>query len=911
MLVFINDFMDKTIDESILYQLSIIKGLKEYFEINIDNVEKARQTYKGAQLEKAVNKLHQSFFEFCASYFEEKGKVALTEIRDTLSRGIVALQSKIGNFIYETPESIIVLVQHDRGKEKNITVQYRKLVASSIYNNLVPEVLNYLGSFETRTARLYADLKNIVLQVNDIYLKQHLDNKNDLSGLKQTILYNFSELESVLQNQSDEIKTGLISLARNQVIDVSSDLTSVDLRSRIKNKLKAKPTKTFDDIMSVPEDWFVSASLLNNGLFLDSQILSEQKVISGILQNFNEKIYSGYSEKVLAPINTLLTNIDKALDSTSDKMGKVIFADNTEVRYLFQETYYKIAEILDWLPEEIEISELNYIEGEADNKLENFFPIVVEPYKIARYYFDTRLYDPLYRELEQTDELVKQIVGECREANSLFRFRLDNVQQNRPENIQNVQNFGVFLHSLKKQVQGEKNRLIEAIERIQFKSEESIKNAVSPLYSHSITQAEKKISSMVRDQKGKKFTLSFNKKFKSLATSFNHLILNILYSSSGGVIQTKKILKKQTDTITSVSDILNINEKVMPDKKILSQLPVFYRTLFSSKSLINDDFWISMEKEISEIKNAWHRHRNGYGGAVLITGVHGSGKTALTRYCATHLFKKDRIYTITAPLEGSVNKEDWLSALQMATGQQGNSTDIFRNLLPDNTIIINDLELWWERSVTGSEVLKEIIELVHIFGRKSFFIINCNIHAYNLINKILPLNENFISVVECEPFNARELKSLIQNRHKSSGLTYYFKNKAEEELLQIRTATLFNSFFSFSDGIPGVALNAWLRSITKVEGQNIYIEKPELPNIDILYRISDDWLIIIALFIQHKNMNSSKLARVMKFSDEDSEKNITNLTNAGILEHRENDIYIIARHIEPFLVKVCSEKGII
>ena len=908
---FTNDFVDKTIDESILVQISFVKSFKDYFENNISNVEKARQTYKGGQLEKAINKLHQSFFEFSSTLFEKQGKTTLNEIRNTLTRGLALLQSKTGNYIYETPETIIVLIPQNNGKEKNVTVQYRKLVASFIYNSLIPEVFSYLISFENKSAKLYADLKNIVLQVNDIYLKHNLDSRADMSGLKQSILNSFSELESMLQNQSNEAKSGLINLARNQVIDISVDLTSMDSRDRIKNKLKAKPAKTFEDLLAVPEDWFSSTLLLNNGLYLDCLILSEQKIIAGILQNFKEKIYSVYSEKILAPMNTLLSNIDKALNSTSDKMGKVIFADNTEVRFLFQETYYKIAEILEWLPEEIEISEFGYDEGESGSRSENFMPIVVEPYKIARHYFDTRLYEPFYRELEQTDGLIKQIIGECREANSLFRFRLENAQQNKPENIQNVQNFEVFLQSLKKQVQQEKNRLLEALDHVEIKSEEALKNAVSPLYSHSIIQAEKKISSMVRDQKGRKFTLRFSKRFKALSTSINQLILNLLYSSSGGVIQAKKILKKQTEITTNVSDILNINEKVMPDRNILSQLPVFYRTLFSSKSLINDDFWVSMEKEITEIKSAWHRHRNGYGGAVLITGVHGSGKTALTRYCTNHLFKKDRIYTLSAPLEGTVKPEDWLSALQVATGQRGNSTEIFRNLLPDSTIVINDLELWWERSLKGSEVVKEIIELIHVFGRKSFFLINCNIYSYHLINKILPLAENFISVVECQPLNARKLMLLIQNRHKSSGLTYHYKNQSEVEMSQIRTAALFNSYFSFSDGIPGVAMNAWLSSIIKVTGQNIYVKKPELPDTELLNYMSSDWLIIIALFILHKNMNDSKLARIMKISNEDAKKNITNLANAGILEHRENEVYTIARYLEPFLVKICLEKGII
>ncbi len=912
---FTNEFVEKTFYESVLHQLSFVKTLRNYFETNIGNLERAFEIYKANQLEKAVNKLHQSFFEFCITHFEKQGEKTLSETRDVLSSGLTYLSRKTGNYIFETPESIIVsIIQSNSGKEKNVTIPYRKLVESVVNGSLVPEIFLHLLSFEKNTANMYSGLKNIILQVNDIYLKQKKGDGNELStltDLKQQVLRNFTEIENLLQKQADNTKSALLNYARAQVVEVSNILSSADLRDQVKKKIKVKPKYFIEEILNFPEDWILNSALLNNTLYLDSRVLSEQKIITGIVENFNEKIHSHYTEKVFASIDIILKNVKKASSDISSEMKNVYFDEKTDVRLLFQETYYKISEILEWFPEDIEISEFSYNEENPETKPKEFSPVFVEPYKIARFYFDTRFYDPFYRELEQLEKLVKQTIAECREANSLLRFKLENARLGKTERFEDEQDIIAFLNSLNKQVQNEKDKLQEALKRIRFKSEELIKNAVSPLYSHAIIQAEKKISSQLRDQKGRKFGVGFSNRIKSLENSFNRIVLGVLYSSSGGVIQAKKILKKNTDTKTNVSQILDITEKVMPDKKIVAQIPVFYRTLFSSKSLINDDFWVSMDKEIAGIKNAWYRHRNGYGGAVLITGVHGSGKTALTRYCATHLSKKDRIFTLTAPVEGTVQNNEWLSVLQSATGIKGDSSEIFRNLPPDSMVIINDLELWWERSNKGYGVLKEIIELIHVFGRKTFFILNCNIYSYNLINKVLPLDENFISLIECHPFNAKRLQQLIQNRHKSSGLSFTYKNRTEEELSQIKTAALFNSFFTVSEGIPGVAMNAWLSNISMIEEQSIYIEKPEMPNFDILYHLNEDWLIIIALFILHKNMNAKKLARIMDISDDEAEKKITNLFNAGILETRESDVFTTGRFIEPFLIKVCEEKGLI
>ena len=108
-----------------------------------------------------------------------------------------------------------------------------------------------------------------------------------------------------------------------------------------------------------------------------------------------------------------------------------------------------------------------------------------------------------------------------------------------------------------------------------------------------------------------------------------------------------------------------------------------------------------------------------------------------------------------------------------------------------------------------------------------------------------------------------------------------------------------------------MAINAWLSNIIKVEGQNIYIRKPEMPDVEMLEKMNEDWLVLVALFVQHKNINAEKLARILEITQEEAEKRIDNLSNAGILEQRVNNAFTLGRYIEPFLVKIVAEKGII
>jgi len=915
MLNFTNDFIERSINAATIIQLSLVENLREFFEFNIKNTEKLSESQRGAQLAKSVNKNHQAFLTFSTSFFEKQGDYKLNEIKEAFIDGITSVKTKIGNYIFESPETIMVpIFRENSKKEKNISIPYRKMVSNSINQIILPVILKYLLEYDKNTTKLYSGLKNITLKTNDIYEKRNVNNVNfkaDLQQEKLQILQDFEAMKQMLHFQVTQCKSDMFNTVRNQVIEISTDLLNPNARKHINSKLKTRVASVIETIDSFSEDWESNSRVLNNAVYLDCRILSEQKIISGIIQNFTDKVNLIIAEKVISPIDTIMKNIESWPAKKSPEVKNITFTDNAEVRLMFQETYLKISELLERLPNEIEISDFTLSGDEIKNVSENPGPVKVNPYKIARYYFDTRLYDPFFRELEQLDKLVKKSIIESREANNLLKFRLENEQRNNENNSNSDKDIIDFLNSLKKQASIQKIELTETIERLKFKANEMVKNAISPLYSHSIIQSENKISTLLREQKGKKFSLVFSKKIELIKENVNTLVVSLLYSSSVGVIQAKKYLNKSEDAKVGIGQILDVAEKEMPNQKAFSQIPVFYRTLFTSKSLINDDFWVPMEKETALIKSSIQRHKNGFGGAVLITGVHGSGKTALTRYCATHYFKKDRIFTINAPVDGSVNPADWLAQLRLVAGDNVDSYEIFRNMPHESAIIINDLELWWERTNEGYAVLKEIIDLIRVFGRKIFFIINCNTHSFNQINKIFPIEDNFLSVIECNPFDAKKLQQLIHHRHKTSGLNYIYRNITEESVSQINTASLFNNYFSYSSGIPGVAMNAWIGNITKIDEQDIFIKKPELPNIDVLNNINPDWLIVIALFIQHKNMSADKLAKVLGISKDEAENIVYNLSNARILELRENDVYSLGRYLEPFLVKICQEKGII
>ncbi len=906
-------FVEETFEKAVKAQLTFVHTFKEEIHANLEALEKESEEGSVLQFLKSVNKNHQAFLSYFTNFFEKKSPLVLNETKDILLLGLKAFHTKLGNYLFESPETFIVTIKEGK-KEKNISIPFHKILDNHLNHTINYVSFNQLSSLEIEYESMYAELKDIILNSNELFENLIRDPKNRKEKLSQgdkKLMNDIKTLEDKILQQIPTFRSNLLHAARNQVISFVSASAGENLLHQFKTKVNSKHENKLEQLDAFPEEWNSNLILINNGLYLDCFVLQNQKMIGRIINRTSERITSTLTEKAINPINGLLASIGKGILPRPVSISEFHSPDILAVRELFQESYIKITEFIEKFPVETEISNHKVDAIQNSESHTDIFPVRVEPLKIARFSIDTIFCDPYYRLLEHLESQVKQIMEEFREINTLIKFRYTNPEiQDKQEQL-NKQDQLIFTGKLNVQLLKIREKLDREVEQLNYQSESLIRNAFSPLFSHSIIDSEKKINVRIREQKGKAINIGLTKTINKIKEAFTNQIVALLYSKSSGVILAKKYLKLIKPEKTSISQILDLTEKLMPDKRTFAQIPVFYLNLFKSKSFINDDFWIPRVEETLQIKNARKRHKDGHGGAILIMGEHGSGKTALTRWATNHLFRIDHIFNVNAPVNGSVKPSDWLDSLRKATKNTGNADEIAGNLPTDSVIVVNDLELWWERSNDGYVVLEEIMNLAQNYSRRIFFILNCNIHSYQIINKVFPLDDSLLSIIECSPIDSKQIQQLILKRHKASGLTYEYNNQTEETMLPIRMAALFNSYFNYSKGNPGIVLSAWLRNIKSVNNQFLIIANPELPNTECLNELDKDWLVVIALFIQHKNMNAEKLARIMTLTTDDAEVYLTRFFNAGILTLREDNVFTLNSYLEPFIVKVCIEKGII
>ncbi|MCB0296411.1 MAG: hypothetical protein KDG51_14515, partial [Calditrichaeota bacterium] len=64
--------------------------------------------------------------------------------------------------------------------------------------------------------------------------------------------------------------------------------------------------------------------------------------------------------------------------------------------------------------------------------------------------------------------------------------------------------------------------------------------------------------------------------------------------------------------------------------------------------------------------------------------------------------------------------------LEKALQTRGDYPRIFENLPARCAIIIDDLELWWERSRDGFAVVAQLLALIEQYGAQCCFLVNLN-----------------------------------------------------------------------------------------------------------------------------------------------------------------------------------------
>ena len=788
---------------------------------------------------------------------------------------------------------------------------YRKILNFYLKENGYRQLNDFLVQFNQFSSSFIASIRDAILLFEnelEVFQKNVFDEdfqKEKFEAMSYGVLLRFDEIQkSNFENQSISRNNLLLEFRKNLQL-LGNDLAKINANKIVaKKRRKNSYYQLLKDVnLSFSENWRKDKALYSSLLGLDLQMFSLQFRLKEELKDFRQKFCQQIDTGLLLKIKTFAENIKGITDP------REIPEFDFDVSFLqqndFSELLHKgIDGIIESVPEKVRVVDLRdtEISGDLDKETSS---VEIPLKRVAKHYINFFLGGLIEVDLKTTSEEIKKITYLLKDHLSYMHFEMENIDDISMGETKEVQ---VIIQETIKEIYNEEQKIKKLREDFESNIEKNTKRAFDALSPHKIAKSSKEIIQTLRELTPKKGTGYIDKTIDDLRESFKSFISRVLYSRSEGVLLARELSERSNQRSLS-EQMLDLLDGISPAKEVHDSIPTYYKNLFSGRSSISEDFWIERPIEQGMFEKAWRHYQSGYYGAVMVLGERNSGKTAFCRYATKKYCSDKQVYHVFPPANGSISIKDFSVAISHVTNLGGSVYQIFDKLPYHSVVVLNDLELWWESSENGLGVVKELFNLIKKYSSKCFFIINMNRNTYQKMRELMGVDDYFISILASQPFDSEELKDLILIRHRSGGLKMSFGKVSEDKISEIRLAGIFNKYFNYSEGNPGLALYAWLTSVNKLSGDRLIMSVLQKPNLSLFDAINDTWKVILAQLILHKRMDMAKLKRVLQIDSREIEQNINAMQMAGVITEKNVGLYIVNPILDKFLSNYLHGNG--
>lgn len=919
---------DKTLQPIFKHHQELLLELEERGDAISKELDKIKEIPELFKRKKAIDKLkNESFFKLNSFISGELIEEQLSEQKEKLQTGIDWYLDQLTSDFHRFPKKLKIEYEDEAFEIKsNDQLRTRALkrwkrFKHSFIGKPITQQIKYrevARYYQLNSRMVFADriFKKLLDDENKFYKQLRQTTSSIISALNEIerriwaeekgwngeLLKNVSEAIEIQKESVSGLETlyhsRLLVEYRNNLSLMRRDMEKVHVNQLVgsRNADKKLFGQSEKELRNFPENFSVDVRTLVNMIALELSVNSIQNRQETLLVDLWNHLSMSVSTNYLKKVENFISKLEK--DEEID-FQKVKFEVNfeAELQEIFDQHQAKMIQLIDELPDSIEIYSLMDAGSASESE-----PIEIPVSRMAEYYMKSRYESPIEEHFHSLLETIKRGIFSSQESVNLAQFHLENKDANDFSEKE-------VIATCKAKLGKEKDGLIEAIAEFKEESEKLLENAYEPLASVRVQESAEDFTIGLRSYQGKQVLSGAGAIANSVKDFVQNILIKLLYKKSETILFAGK-LDKNAKPVSTNSILLDLKEKLSPLKKGIQYLPQYYVTLFNGKSNINKDFWVKRPIEESAFKKAVKRHRAGFHGGILLLGNRNSGKTTFGRHIAQSIFKSSTVYSMFPSIPGTCSLEGFNQAMSKATQKRGDSWQMLSRLPNNSVLIINDLELFWERSEEGLKVIQKLESLIDEFGHKVLFIVNMNPHAFNLINQLTSLEESFIEVINMEPFDAEGLNQLVMKRHKSSGLAFGY-NEKQGQINELKTASLFNDYFNYSKGSPGVTLNGWLSNITASSNDFVTINKPVSPSLDVFDQLDEDWIMLLVQFILHKRLTAAKIIRIVRWSEEKTSEKIHAMLRSGLVVEKSSGVYNLDPILDPFILEALNEKEIL
>jgi AAA+ ATPase superfamily predicted ATPase len=775
------------------------------------------------------------------------------------------------------------------GYPAGCSIPYRMVAEHFLLHRRHAFLTSYLKRFLKESAASLTAIRGEMVELSErlqelekeVGVEEMPDRRSD--GVFEAFRKGLDESEEESHRRSRLFRNRLFLEFRKNLISMQGELDHFGVRQRLKKR--RVPPKIYRQLVrsngAFSMSWMQEITLVSNKISVDVAVASLHSRVYDRTAEFVSLVHQEIDSHLTAPLARMQESLAESVKGEAEESIELTLDQAHTIPESFDEAHDEILELTRNLPEKLTVKGQDDATGDAVDEID--VPLI----SLTQHYIESKFLSPVQEVLTDASEKLRKTGFSVKDHLNLARYGVDSIE---PDVSDRAAASTLILKKALDHLSREA-KVLEAIkEEIAQKTRGALESAFQPLAPHLIVDSTVSFTDAYRDYASKRVFSRFGALLRIGWNFVEDRLIRLIYSRSEGLLFARRITRPAPST---ASNLLTLVHSLSPTPEVLKSLPQFYINLFSGRSSVGGDFWVPRQREERAFEEAVRRYRDGSHGAILVIGDRNSGKTSLCRRFGLQHFSKGRAFHVFPPRTGSIASDSLERALGQATGFRGTPGSILRSIPHGSVLFFHDLELWFERHAEGTGVIEKILKQIEKHAQDVLIVMNTNPGAYELLRQLVPLQEVCIEQITLSPMDAEDLKEMILRRHTSSGMHFFLGRRAEQSLSRFSLARLFDLYFVCSDGNPGVALNRWLSSITRVNGDELRMRPPELPSTGALETLSDDALITLMQYVIHKRLTPAKLARITGSAKDATRRTANRMTAIGLLEEKFPDLFTI------------------
>ena len=399
------------------------------------------------------------------------------------------------------------------------------------------------------------------------------------------------------------------------------------------------------------------------------------------------------------------------------------------------------------------------------------------------------------------------------------------------------------------------------------------------------------LQTLIEDRLQENFRLSniFNSDDNFLPIPLQSTIKQLRVNQNVVVSGLRKWVSKQTKALRRFQRSVEIEESLSLSEKIVRYFQcrnsglanAHYNSIFMTKGYIGESFCVGRKDELEHLAKLIQDWKEGFRGAVLLSGERLSGKSLIGELAINRYFSQNSISLAPQSIisvqgrriKTTYNLEECLAFIR-------------KHMVNVPCLVwIDDLELWQDPATPLGKNVEALRQYIDNYGNQIFFLIAMSNALRHHLEKCYDLLKIFQAEINLDKIPLADMRDAIMIRH---GATH--KNLVDEkgrdispQQFQKMTAKVHKS----THGNIGEALNIWAFSTRLVNEDQVIHDLStlyELPDF-----ISSDTGLLLSSIILSKKTNEYRLRKLFGPSFLDRYRSVLQrLISVGLL-HRSAD----------------------